>query len=54
MFGVQVYYEKEGVRVFLDHGVKNAKLKGSIPIPAIRLRAGLNDPCRSLPTWNIL
>lgn len=33
----------------LEHGASNTKLVGSIPVQAMRLRAGL-EPCRSLPT----
>lgn len=39
---------------FLEHCANNTKVLGSIPIWAIHLRAGIDDPCWSLPTQNIL
>lgn len=36
-----------------EHGVNDARVKGSIPVQAIQLRVGLDDPCGSLPQ-NIL
>lgn len=37
-----------------EHGAQNNKLVGSIPVWAILLRVGLNDPCASLWTQNVL
>lgn len=37
-----------------EHGANNAQVMGSIPVWAMHLGVGLNDPCTSLPTQNIL
>lgn len=39
---------------WLEHGANSIKVVGSIPVKAISLRVGLNDPCGSTPTQNIL
>lgn len=42
-----------GIRQFswLGHGANKAKAEGSIPIRAIHLRAGFDDPC-GVPSHN--
>lgn len=45
---------KGGLTKPLEHGSSNAKGMGLIPVQAILFRAGLNEPCGSLPNKNIL
>lgn len=45
---------KNILHFFLEHGANNTKVAGSISIWAIHLRSGIDDPCLSLPTQNIL
>lgn len=40
--------------VLAPHGANNTKVMELIPVWAVRLRVGLDDPCRSLSTQNIL
>lgn len=42
------------IRQDREGGVNNDKFMGLNSLWAIYLRVQLNDPCESLPTWNIL
>lgn len=45
---------KGGLAKFLECGASNPKVMVLIPVWAILFRVGLNDPCGSIPSKNIL